>query len=368
MDLRTLLSDTVAGHRLTPGEARRLMEVTGHEALAIAAAADEVREERVGDRVTYVRNQNLHVTNICKNLCGFCGFGRPPGAPGTYLHGKEEIQRRARLGAERGVTEICPLSGVHPGFSVESYTDLVSWIREAAPGVDVHFCSPEEVSFVAEKAGVSTREVLERLRAAGLGTLQGTAAEILVDEVRQVICPRKCDTATWLRVIREAHGMGIRSTATIMYGAGESAADRVTHLDLLRGVQDETGGFTELVPLTYVHRNTPLYRAGKAPAGATGREDLLLIAVARLFLDNFDHVQVSWGKVGPKMVSLLLLAGADDLGGTMFEDEVSVDAGAEDAAFMDPAAMARIVSDLGRRLVRRTTSYSLLDDPPADPA
>ena len=364
MTLATLLSDTLAGHRLTEAEGRRLLDATGADVLAIATAADERRRERVGERVTYVKNQNLHVTNICKNVCGFCGFGRPPGAPGTYLYGREEVQRKARLGRERGVTEVCPLSGVHPDFTIDSYLDLITWILEAAPGVDVHTCSPEEVSFVAEKAGISTREVLERLREAGLGTLQGTAAEILVDEVRQVICPRKCDTATWIRVIREAHAMGIRSTATIMYGAGETTRDRIRHLGLLRELQDEHGGFTELVPLTYIHANTPLYRSGRAPPGATGREDMLMIAVARLFLDNLDHIQVSWGKLGSKMVSVLLLAGGDDLGGTMYEDEVSVDAGAEEAAYMDPRAMTRIAADLGRPLWQRSTTYELLREEP----
>jgi FO synthase subunit 2 len=362
--IQALLSDAVGGHRLTEAECVRLLGATGRDVLAIAAAADEVREARVGDRVTYVRNQNLHITNICKNVCGFCGFGRPPGAHGTYLFGKEEIQRKARLAAEREVTEICPLSGVHPDFTIESYVNLIVWIHEVAPAVDVHTCSPEEVSFVAGKAGLSTVEVLARMREAGLGTLQGTAAEILVDEVRRVICPRKCDTATWLRVIREAHAMGIRSTATIMYGAGETVADRVRHLALLREVQDEHGGFTELVPLSYIHQNTALYRAGIAPAGATGREDLLLCAVARLFLDNFDHIQVSWGKVGPKMASVMLLAGGDDLGGTMFEDEVTVDAGAEEASYMDPALMARIATDLDRRLWQRSTTYDLLREEP----
>lgn len=364
MDLRGLLADTVAGHRLTVAEGLRLMGATGRDVLAIASAADEVREQRVGDRVTYVRNQNLHVTNVCKNLCGFCGFGRPKGAPGTYLFGREEVQQRARLAVGRGVTEICPLSGVHPDFTLASYLDIIRWIREAAPGVDIHFCSPEEVSYVARKAGIPTREVLRQLRDAGLGTLQGTAAEILVDEVRAVICPAKCDTATWLSVIREAHRMRIRSTATIMYGAGESAADRVTHLALLRELQNGTGGFTELVPMSWVHANTPLARAGTVRGGATGREDVLMIAVARLFLDNIDHVQVSWGKVGLKMASVLLLSGGDDLGGTMFEDEVSVEAGATEASYLDPGAMARLAADSGRRLCRRSTTYEILDAEP----
>jgi FO synthase subunit 2 len=203
-------------------------------------------------------------------------------------------------------------------------------------------------------------EALEQLREVGLGTLQGTAAEILVDSVRAVICPNKCDTATWVRIIKEAHSLGIRSTATIMYGHCESEADRAQHLGILREIQDETGGFTELVPLSYLHENTVLYQRGLAPAGATGREDLLLFAVARLFLDNFDHIQISWGKVGTKMAQLGLMAGGDDLGGTMFCDDVSLDAGGEDADYLDPGEMQRIAEDLGRTLRQRTTTYDLI--------
>ena len=203
-------------------------------------------------------------------------------------------------------------------------------------------------------------EVLERLKTAGLGSLQGTAAEILVDSVRKVICPRKLGTAEWVRIIKEAHTMGIPSTATIMYGSCETARDRAEHLGILRTIQDETNGFTELVPLTYIHTNTPLYKAGIARAGATGREDLLMIAVSRLFLDNFDNIQVPWGKLGLKMSQVTLLAGGNDLAGTMFSDDVSVNAGATDADYLDPDVMERMVSDIGRTLKERTTLYKLI--------
>lgn len=179
-----------------------------------------------------------------------------------------------------------------------------------------------------------------RLKAAGLGSLQGTAAEILVDSVRKVICPRKLNTAEWVRIIKEAHSLGIPSTATIMYGSYETARDRAEHLGILRSIQDETNGFTELLPLSYLHFNIPLYKAGISRSGATGREDMLMIAVSRLFLDNFQSIQVPWGKVGHKMAQIMLMAGGNDLGGTMFSDEVSANAGAN-ADYLDPLIMQR---------------------------
>ncbi|MDK2973772.1 MAG: 5-amino-6-(D-ribitylamino)uracil---L-tyrosine 4-hydroxyphenyl transferase [Methanofollis sp.] len=355
--IRTLLADVFAGHRMTEEEAVALLGVQDRRVWEIAAAADELRELRAGEAVTFVLNQNLHITNVCKNLCGFCGFGRKATDPDAYLLGKDGVQEQARHAAERGVTEVCFLSGVHPAFTTESYEEMIGWVREILPDVDIHSCSPEEVLFAAKRSGISTVEVLERLRAAGIGTLQGTAAEILVDGVRDVICPRKVRTADWVRIILEAHRMGIRSSGTIMYGHIETAADRARHLGILRKIQDETRGFTELVTLPYIHQNTPLYRAGIARAGPTGREDILLIAVARLFLDNFPNIQASWGKVGTKMAQACLLAGANDLGGTMFADAVTVCAGAGDADYLDPAEMRRIAEDIGRPLVQRTTSY-----------
>ena len=262
VNVSTLLSDVLGGHCLTEKEAELLLNTKGHDVLAITAAADEQRERRVGDTVTYVRNQNLHVTNICKNLCGFCGFGRKVTDEGAYCHDKAGIQVQAKLAYERKVTEICLLSGVHPGFTLDTFVDLIHWVHEAAPGVHVHAFSPDEVAHAAHRGGCSTPEVLAKLKEEGLGTIQGTAAEILVDSVREVICPRKVPTADWVRIIKEAHGIGLRSTATIMYGSYETAADQIEHLGILRNIQEETHGFTELVTLPYVHTNTPLYQQG----------------------------------------------------------------------------------------------------------
>jgi len=281
------------------------------------------------------------------------------GDEGAYCNDKAAIQAKALLAAGRGVTEICLLSAVHPDFTLYSYLDLLQWVHEVAPHVHLHAFSPDEVSYAAGRSGVSTREVLERLKGAGLGSLQGTAAEILVDPVRAVICPKKVGTAEWVRIIKEAHHLGIPTTATIMYGHCESARDQVEHLAILRSLQDETHGFTEFIPMSYIYANTPLYRQGIAKAGATGREDLLMIAVSRLFLDNFRNIQVSWGKVGHKMTQLALLAGGNDLAGTMFTDDVSMDAGAGDASYLDPAVMERMVSDIGRTLRERTTLYEI---------
>jgi 5-amino-6-(D-ribitylamino)uracil---L-tyrosine 4-hydroxyphenyl transferase len=356
----TLLSDVLGGDRLTKKEAEILLNTKGHDVLRIIAAADEMREHRVGDTVTYVRNQNLHVTNICKNLCGFCGFGRKVSDEGAYCHDKAGIQVQARLAHERKVSEICLLSGVHPGFTLDTFIDLMHWVHEAAPGVHIHAFSPDEVAHAAHRGKYTTPEVLARLKEEGLGTIQGTAAEILVDSVREVICPRKVSTADWVRIIREAHGIGLRSTATIMYGSYESAADQVEHLGILRNIQEETHGFTELVTLPFVHTNTPLYQQGIARPGPTGREDLLMIAVSRLFLDNFDNIQVAWGKVGLKMTQLALLSGANDLAGTMFTDDVTGDAGASGSDYLDPEDMNRIVTDIGRKLRQRTTLYELV--------
>ncbi|MFA6331413.1 MAG: 5-amino-6-(D-ribitylamino)uracil--L-tyrosine 4-hydroxyphenyl transferase CofH [Methanoregula sp.] len=359
-DLKTLLDDVKAGHRLTEEEAIRLFRTTGRQVWEIASAADEVREACAGNAVTYVRNQNINVTNLCVNACGFCGYSKKPGDEGIYFHDKAAIQKKVSLAMERKVTEICTVSGLHPGFTAQSYTDVYRWIREVAPGVHIHASNPMEVAYAAKKSHMSTVDVLEAMKEAGLNSLCGTAAEILVDDIRQKICKEKIPTKEWVRIITEAHGLGIPSTATIMYGHCESDADRAAHLAILRDIQDETQGFTEFVPLSFIHMNTPIFRQGKARAGATGREDQLMVAVARLFLDNFKNIQVSWVKEGIKMAQLGLIAGANDLGGTVFEESISKGAGATNTDYLDPNEMQRIAEDLGRTLARRTTLYELI--------
>jgi FO synthase subunit 2 len=359
-NLRILLDDVKAGHRLSTEEAQDLFCVHDRHVWDIAATADEVRKQRVGNDVTYVRNQNINVTNLCVNSCGFCGFSKKPGDDGIYFYDRPAIQKKAALAKKRRVSEICTVSGLHPDFTVQSYCDVYQWIHEAAPGVHLHASNPMEVAYAAKKSNINTKEVLSAMKEAGLGSMCGTAAEILVDNVRKKICPQKVSTDEWVKIIRESHAMGIPTTATIMYGHCETNDDRVQHLAILREIQDETHGFTEFVPLSFIHMNTPIFRQKLARAGATGREDLLMIAVARLFLDNFKNIQVSWVKEGIKMAQLGLIAGGNDLGGTMFEESISKGAGASNTDYLDPAEMQRVAEDIGRKLKRRTTLYDLV--------
>ncbi|MCG7854519.1 MAG: 5-amino-6-(D-ribitylamino)uracil--L-tyrosine 4-hydroxyphenyl transferase CofH [Methanoregulaceae archaeon] len=359
-ELGDILDTAVSGNRLSEEDALRLFRVSDRRVWDIVHAADERREAVVGNQVTYVRNQNINVTNYCINTCGFCGFSRKPGEEGGYFHDLEVIREKAALAKSRKVTEICTVSGLHPDFDADSYVEIITALREGAPGVHIHASNPMEVAYAARKSGITSLEVLRMMKDAGLGSLCGTAAEILVDEVRRVICPGKVSTDEWIRIIKEAHHLGIRSTATIMYGHCETVQDRIRHLSLIREIQDDTGGFTEFVPLSFIHMNTPLFRKGIARAGATGREDLLMTAVSRLFLDTIDHIQVSWVKTGVKMAQLGLLGGADDLGGTMLEESISKGAGARDTDYLDPAEMERIAADIGRTLRQRDTLYRLI--------
>lgn len=356
--IHTILKQAIEGERISPEDAVTLFQARGRDVLAIASAADRMREARAGGTVTFVRNQNINVTNICVNSCGFCGFSRKPGSPDGFMFPEAVIREKVRQAKSRNVSEICTVSGLHPDFNADSYLSLVRLIREEAPGIHIHASNPMEVSYAARKSGCTTRAVLSAMKEAGLGSLCGTAAEILVDQVREQICPQKISTAEWIRIIREAHGLGIPTTATIMYGHCESEQDRAAHLGIIRDVQDDTGGFTEFVPLSFVHPATRLFLEGKARPGATGREDILMIAVSRLFLDNFRNIQVSWVKEGTKMAQVLLASGGNDLGGTMYEESISKGAGATGTDFLDPVEMERMVRDLGMEFAERTTLYA----------
>lgn len=357
-ELYTLLDDVAEGHRLTEQEAVSLFKIRDKSVFKIASVADDLREYKTGHVVTWVKNQNINCSNICVNRCGFCGFSCRPGDPEAYSLTLDEIAEKAGVAAGRGVSEICTVSGLDPEYDLDSYVSIYETIKKAAPGVHLHASNPMEIAYAARRSGCQTSEVIEAFKKAGLGTLCGTAAEILVDSVRDEICPDKIMTDEWVRIITEAHRAGLRSTATIMYGHVESVEDQVAHLSIIRDIQDDTGGFTEFVPLSFIHPGTRLYQEGRARAGATGREDILMIAVSRLFLDNFTNIQVSWVKLGLKMVQIALMSGANDLGGTLYEESISASAGATSGTYLDPVEMDYIVSDLGRTLVQRRTDYS----------
>ena len=372
-------------HRATPSLARildrvregapldeagvlRLFEARGGEARTVCDAADALRCERNGDTVSYVVNRNVNYTNVCYFKCRFCAFSK--GRLSANLRGRPydldlaEIARRTREAWERGATEVCLQGGIHPDYTGETYLSICRAVKEAAPEVHVHAFSPLEVWQGARTLGIDLGEFLGRLREAGLGSLPGTAAEILDDEVRRVICPDKITTAEWLEVMESAHRVGLGSTATIMFGHVDGYRHWARHLLRVRDLAERTGGFTEFVPLPFVHMESPMYLRGRARRGPTLREAVLMHAVARLVLDPWIvNVQASWVKMGPEGMRMALAAGANDAGGTLMNESITRAAGAGFGQEMPPARLESIIREAGRTPRQRTTRYT---DSPAE--
>ncbi|MCC7411134.1 MAG: 5-amino-6-(D-ribitylamino)uracil--L-tyrosine 4-hydroxyphenyl transferase CofH [Gammaproteobacteria bacterium] len=329
---------------------------------AVCRAADDLRREVCGDAVSYVVNRNINYTNVCYFHCRFCAFSK--GKTSANLRGAPydldlaEIARRSREAWQRGATEVCMQGGIHPDYTGATYLEIVRAVKAAVPQMHVHAFSPLEIWQGAQTLGVSLRELLTELAAAGLGTLPGTAAEILDDEVRQVLCPDKINTAQWLEVMRTAHSVGLRSTATIMYGHVERPLNWARHLLRLRDLQRETGGFTEFVPLPFVHMEAPIYRRGGSRRGPTFREAVLMHAVARLVLHpGIRNIQTSWVKMGSDGAALCLAAGANDIGGTLMNESITRAAGATHGQERPPRELEALIARAGRRPRQRTTLY-----------
>ena len=361
--LARILDRVREGARLDEGEVTRLFEARGGEARAVCEAADALRRERNGDTVTYVVNRNVNYTNVCYFKCRFCAFSK--GRLSANLRGRPydldlaEIARRTREAWERGATEICLQGGIHPDYTGETYLSICRAVKEAAPEVHVHAFSPLEVWQGARTLGIDLGEFLGRLREAGLGSLPGTAAEILDDEVRRVICPDKITTGEWLEVMESAHRVGLGSTATIMFGHVDGYRHWARHLLRVRDLAGRTGGFTEFVPLPFVHMESPMYLRGRARRGPTLREAVLMHAVARLVLDPWIvNVQTSWVKMGPAGMRLALAAGANDAGGTLMNESITRAAGAGFGQEMPPARLESVICEAGRSPRQRTTRYA----------
>jgi len=343
-----------------------LFRARGDELAAVLTAADDLRREVVGDGVSYVVNRNINYTNICTYHCGFCAFSKGRSArslrgPG-YLLPLDEIGARTREAWERGATEVCLQGGIHPSFTGETYLDIVAAVKQAAPRIHVHAFSPLEVSHGARTLGLSLEAFLRRLAAQGLSTLPGTAAEILDDDVRAVLCPDKLRTAEWLEVMETAHRVGLRSTATIMFGHVDGYEHWARHLVRVRDLQQRTGGFTEFVPLPFVHMEAPLWRQGRARSGPVFREALLMHAIARMALHPWiKHVQTSWVKMGPDGAALALHAGVDDLGGTLMNESITRAAGGANGQEMTVDRLHALAAVVGRRPWQRTTLYRVAD-------
>ncbi|HVM64892.1 MAG TPA: 5-amino-6-(D-ribitylamino)uracil--L-tyrosine 4-hydroxyphenyl transferase CofH [Acidimicrobiales bacterium] len=368
--VREVLDGALDGQEPGVDELTTLFGARGPEVREVCAVADELRRQTVGDVVTWVANRNINYTNICTFKCRFCAFSKGPlslnlrGDP--YLLGVDEISRRVAEAEELGATEVCLQGGIHPDFDGDYYLEVIKAVRAASPTIHIHGFTALEVTEGARRLEEPLASYLQRLMDAGLKSLPGTAAEILDDEVRAVICPDKITTDEWLFAHRTAHSLGLRSNITIMFGSVEQPVHWARHLVRTRELQKETGGFTEFVPLPYVHMATPLYLQRRARRGPTFREALLMHAVGRIAYHGWvPNVQVSWVKMGPRGAAQILQAGANDLGGTLIDENISRAAGAAHGQMMDEAAFAAIVAGLpgGRRLEQRTTLYGRVPQP-----
>jgi FO synthase len=357
-----LIASAQAGTTLSEAEVTTLFEARAGDLVAVCRAADELRAAVNGDTVSYVVTRNINYTNVCSYKCTFCAFSK--GKLSENLRGTpydltlDEIERRTTEAWARGATEVCMQGGIHPDYTGETYLDICGAVKAAVPGMHVHAFSPLEVWHGAGTLGLSLPDYLTRLKEAGLSSLPGTAAEILDDEVRDILCADKIRTAEWFDVMRAAHGVGLRSTATIMFGHIERTVHWSRHILRIRELQQETGGFTEFVPLPFVHMEAPISLKGKARRGPTFREALLMHAVPRLVLTGqIDNIQASWVKLGAEGVSLLLRAGVNDLGGTLMNETISRAAGASHGQEMSPELMEELILANGRIPMQRTTLY-----------
>ena len=359
-----VLAGVALGQEVGEAEIVTLFSARGPEVRLVAEVADDLRRNIAGDDVTFVRNRNINYTNVCTFKCRFCAFSKGPlslnlrGAP--YLLELDEITRRVAEAVDEGATEVCLQGGIHPDFDGDYYLHVLEAVRAGSPDIHIHGFTALEVTEGARRSEVPLAEYLTRLKEAGLKTLPGTAAEILDDEVRALICPDKINTEEWLEAHRTAHGVGLRSNITIMFGSVEQPVSWARHMVRTRALQRETGGFTEFVPLPFVHMATPIYLQRKARRGPTFRETVLMHAVARIaYAGDIDNIQVSWVKMGAEGARQLLRAGANDLGGTLMDENISRAAGAQHGQRMGVEELEAIVAPLGRPLVQRSTLYAL---------
>jgi 7,8-didemethyl-8-hydroxy-5-deazariboflavin synthase CofH subunit len=366
-EVRDCLDAARGGSELTFEQGLLLANAEGAGLQALIAVADALRRETVGDTITYVVNRNINFTNVCFVGCSFCGFARGAGAADAYSLSTEQVVRKAREAWELGATEVCIQGGLPRDLDGFFYRDLLRAIKHAIPAMHVHAFSPMEISYGVDKTGMPLRDYLQMMKDEGLGSIPGTAAEILDDRVRRELSPNKLPVARWVKIITAAHELGIPTTSTMMYGHVEEPADWVRHILLLRGIQKRTGGFTEFVPLGFIHQNTRLYRHGGARPGARLEEHLRVHALARVLLHgSIRNVQVSWVKLGFEVSLACLNAGGNDFSGTLMEESISKAAGATFGEFVAPGEFRRLIRSIGRMAAERTTTYKirrLYDEP-----
>jgi FO synthase subunit 2 len=361
----SVLDKALSAKDISVDEAVELLDSTGLELNLSVMVADELRKRTVGDYATYVVNRNINFTNVCIKQCGFCAFSRDfrEEEEGYFLP-TEEIVRRAQEAASLGATEVCIQAGLPPKMDGHIYIDICKAVKKELPDIHIHAFSPEEVIYGAVRSETPVPEYLKMLKEAGVGSLPGTAAEILDQSLRDMISPGRISVKDWIRVIKQAHALRIPTTSTIMYGHVETSRHKAEHIDLLRNIQKETHGFTEFVPLSFVHTEAPMYNHktvhGIRP-GADGNEVVKMHAVARIMLNNhIPNIQVSWVKEGARMSQLLLAAGVNDFGGTLINESISTAAGAQHGQLLRPKEIRQLIRAAGRIPVQRTTTYRTL--------
>jgi 7,8-didemethyl-8-hydroxy-5-deazariboflavin synthase CofH subunit len=359
-ELFECLEASRAGRELTFAQGLLLANAEGADLDALVSFADTLRRDTVGDAVTYVVNRNINFTNVCFVGCSFCGFGKGPGAPDAYSLSAEDVLRKAQEAWETGATEVCIQGGLPRDLDGFFYRDILRAIKRAIPEMHVHAFSPMEISYGVDKTGMPLRDYLQMMKDEGLGSIPGTAAEILDDRVRRELSPNKLPVARWVEIITTAHELGIPTTSTMMYGHVEETADWVRHILLLRSIQKRTGGFTEFVPLGFIHENTRLFKHGGARPGARREEHLRVHALSRVLLHGaIRNIQVSWVKLGFETSLACLNAGANDFSGTLMEENISKAAGATFGEYVSPQDFRRMIRSIGRVPAERSTTYKI---------
>ncbi|HKW61722.1 MAG TPA: 5-amino-6-(D-ribitylamino)uracil--L-tyrosine 4-hydroxyphenyl transferase CofH [Candidatus Acidoferrum sp.] len=373
--MRNSLHAVLRSEEISFEQGLRLATAQGAGLQALVLVADHLRRETVGEAVTYVVNRNINFTNVCFVGCSFCGFGRGPQAADAYSLSFEEVVRRVQEAWDCGATEVCIQGGLPRDLDGFFYRDLLRTIKRTIPGMHVHAFSPMEIDYGVQKTGMPLHDYLQMMKDEGLGSIPGTAAEILDDRIRQQLSPNKLPVARWVEIITTAHELGIPTTSTMMYGHVEESADWVRHLLLLRSIQKRTGGFTEFVPLGFIHQNTRLFRHGGARPGAMRDEHLRVHALSRVLLHGaIRNIQVSWVKLGIEASLACLQAGANDFGGTLMEENISKAAGATFGEYVSPEEFRSHIRRIGRVPAERSTIYRIrrrferpADDPPSIP-
>jgi len=359
-----ILNQSLDSKNISIEQAVELFHTKGTEMIMTTMVADMLRRTKVGDKVTYVINRNINFTNVCIKRCGFCAYSRDFRNDEGYFLPISEVVRRAEEASKLGATEICIQAGLPPQMDGLLYVDICKAIKKELPDIHIHAFSPEEVMYGCSRSELSVKEYLSMLKEAGLGSLPGTAAEILDQDLRDLISPGRISVADWINVITTAHGLKIPTTSTIMYGHVETTEHKAKHLELIRSIQKQTGGFTEFVPLSFVHKEAPMYNHnlvnGISP-GPTGQDVIKMHAVSRIMLNKFiDNIQVSWVKEGAKMSQLLLDAGVNDFGGTLINESISTSAGSEFGQLMKPKEIRSLITSAGRVPAQRNSVYGIV--------